>query len=141
MIGIVSIMYFGPEHFILIDPEQAMPLLALEILHPIIAGFFISGAVAMMSTADSQLLVSASAITQDIYVQYLGKNIKQFDLVRLSRITILILGLIAYSIAIISEIQGKKIFGIVSYVEWFRFIIWTCFINDIMVIKYLKKVL
>ncbi len=116
MIGIVSIMYFGPEHFILIDPEQAMPLLALEILHPIIAGFFISGAVAaMMSTADSQLLVSASAITQDIYVQYLGKNIKQFDLVRLSRITILILGLIAYSIAIISEIQGKKIFGIVSY--------------------------
>ena len=115
-VGIVSLLYFGPEYFNLIDPEQAMPLLAMEILHPIIAGIFISGAVAaMMSTADSQLLVSASAITQDIYHQYLGKDIKQASLVKLSRIAIIILGLIAYFIAIFSEIRGNKIFGVVSY--------------------------
>ena len=36
-------------------------------------------------------------------------------LVTLSRITIIILGLFAYIIALISEIQGKNIFGVVSY--------------------------
>ena len=115
-IGIISLIYFGPEYFIINDPEQAMPLLAVELLHPIIAGIFISGAVAaMMSTADSQLLVSASAITEDFYHQYLGKNLKEGSLVKFSRIIIVILGLVAYAIAIISEIQDKKIFGVVSY--------------------------
>ena len=115
-VGIVALLYFGPEYFLLVDPEQAMPLLAIEILHPMISGIFISGAVAaMMSTADSQLLVSTSAITQDLYHQYLGKNLKESSLVKLSRIMIIFLGLIAYFIAIVSEFQGKKIFGIVSY--------------------------
>jgi sodium/proline symporter len=96
--------------------EQAMPLLAQELLPAIVAGLFISGAVAaMMSTADSQLLVSTSAITEDFIHQYLGKEMTSKKLVTLSRITIIILGLFAYIIALISEIQGKNIFGVVSY--------------------------
>ena len=115
-IGIVSLMHFGPEYFYINDPEQAMPLLAIELLHPVIAGIFISGAVAaMMSTADSQLLVSASAITEDFYHQYLGRNLKEDSLVKLSRVVIVILGLLAYIIAIVSEIQDKRIFAVVSY--------------------------
>jgi len=69
----------------------------------------------MMSTADSQLLVSTSAVTEDFYHQYLGKNLSQEALVKLSRIMIVVLGLAAYGIAIFSEIQGKNIFGVVSY--------------------------
>jgi sodium/proline symporter len=69
----------------------------------------------MMSTADSQLLVSTSAVTEDFYHQYLGKDLSQEALVKLSRIMIVVLGLAAYGIAIFSEIQGKKIFGVVSY--------------------------
>ena len=54
--------------FLANDPEKSMPLLAKTLLNPIIAGLFISGAVAaMMSTADSQLLVSTSAITEDFF--------------------------------------------------------------------------
>jgi sodium/proline symporter len=116
LVGIVSLLYFGPEYFLTVDPEQSMPLLASNLLHPILAGLFISGAVAaMMSTADSQLLVSTSAVTEDFYHQYLGKNLSQEALVKLSRIMIVVLGLAAYGIAIFSEIQGKKIFGVVSY--------------------------
>ena len=115
-IGIFSLMHFGPEYFNTNDPEQAMPLLAVELLHPVIAGIFISGAVAaMMSTADSQLLVAASAITEDFYHQYLGKNLNGGSLVKLSRVIIVIMGLLAYIIAILSEIQDKKIFAVVSY--------------------------
>jgi sodium/proline symporter len=116
LVGIVALLYFGPEYFLTVDPEQSMPLLATHLLHPILAGLFISGAVAaMMSTADSQLLVSSSAITEDFYHQYLGKDISQEALVKLSRIMIVVLGMAAYGIAIFSEIQGKKIFGVVSY--------------------------
>ena len=115
-IGVFSLTHFGPEYFQNIDPEQAMPLLASKLLHPILAGLFISGAVAaMMSTADSQLLVSTSAVTEDFFHQYLKKDFSEKFLVKLSRITIVVLGLIAYGIAIISEISGKNIFSIVSY--------------------------
>ena len=73
MIGLVALNYFGPEFFNINDVEQAMPLLATELLPPMLAGLLISGAVAaMMSTADSQLLVSTSAITEDFIHQYLG---------------------------------------------------------------------
>ena len=115
-IGVFSLTHFGPEYFQNIDPEQAMPLLASKLLHPILAGLFISGAVAaMMSTADSQLLVSTSAVTEDLFHQYLKKDFSEKFLVKLSRLMIVVLGLIAYGIAIISEVSGKNIFSIVSY--------------------------
>jgi len=116
LIGLAALNYFGPEYFTNIDVEQAMPLLAKELLPSMVAGLFISGAVAaMMSTADSQLLVSTSAITEDFIHQYLGKKMTNKKLVTLSRITIVILGLFAYVIAIMSEIQGNNIFSVVSY--------------------------
>ena len=116
LIGLVALNYYGPEYFNYFDVEQAMPLLALELLPPVFAGLLISGAVAaMMSTADSQLLVSTSAITEDFIHQYLGKNIPNKALVRLSRFTIVILGLFAFGIAYLSELQERNIFGVVSY--------------------------
>ena len=116
MIGLVALNYFGPEFFNINDVEQAMPLLATELLPPILAGLLISGAVAAMrSTADSQLLVSTSAITEDFIHQYLGLNISEKTLLLINRITIIILGIIAFGIAIFSEITGKNIFSVVSY--------------------------
>ena len=116
MIGIISLAHFGPEFFLINDPEKSMPLLATAILHPILAGLFISGAVAaMMSTADSQLLVSTSAITEDFFHQYLKIKLSEKELLYLNRIVILILGFIAFGIASYSQISGKNIFSVVSY--------------------------
>ena len=116
MIGLISLAYFGPDYFLINDPEKSMPLLATALLHPIVAGLFISGAVAaMMSTADSQLLVSTSAIAEDFFHQYLKINLSDKDLLRLNRIVILILGLIAFGIATYSQLAGKNIFDVVSY--------------------------
>ncbi len=115
LIGIVALLYFPPDYFQSVDPEQSMPLLASELLHPILAGLFISGAVAaMMSTADSQLLVSTSAITEDLGIS-IKKNNKKIDSVSNSRFFTVIMGLIAYGIAIFSQYTGKTIFGVVSY--------------------------
>ena len=116
MVGIISLAYFGPDYFQINDPEKSMPLLATALLHPVLAGLFISGAVAaMMSTADSQLLVSTSAITEDFFHQYLKKDLSEKNLLLLNRIMILILGLIAFGIAIYSQIVGNNIFSVVSY--------------------------
>ncbi|MCH7762948.1 MAG: sodium/proline symporter [Candidatus Marinimicrobia bacterium] len=116
LIGLAALNYFGPDYFVNIDVEQAMPLLAKELLPAMVAGLFISGAVAaIMSTADSQLLVSTSAITEDFIHQFLGMEMTNKKLVTLSRITIVILGLFAYVIAVMSETQGNNIFSVVSY--------------------------
>jgi sodium/proline symporter len=120
LIGLVALQYFGVDHFyqvmadgelkMVTDVEQAMPLLATELLPPILAGLLISGAVAaMMSTADSQLLVSTSAVTEDFVHQFLGIKLSDKSLVTLSRVTIVLLGLIAFGIAMLSEIQKQSI--------------------------------
>ena len=115
-IGLFSIIYFSPDFFLNNDPEQAMPLLAKSLLHPFIAGLFISGAVAaMMSTADSQLLVSSSALTEDIIHQFLGLELSEKNQLLLSRFSIVIIGFFAYSIAIFSQLNGTNVFTIVSY--------------------------
>ena len=69
----------------------------------------------MMSTADSQLLVSTSAITEDFIHQYLKKDISGKILVLISRAMIVFLGAIAYGIALYSEVSGRNIFSVVSY--------------------------
>ena len=66
----------------------------------IVAGIFLCGFLAaIMSTADSQLLVSASAIAEDIYKGVINKDADDKTVLRLSRISIIIIALIAFVIA------------------------------------------
>lgn len=114
LVGIVALAIFGQGYFT--DVEQAMPILAMHLLPGWVAGIVISGAVAaMMSTADSQLLVSTSAITVDFYDRFLKRKLSDKGMVKLSRIVTIGFGVFAYAIAIISELTGKTIFGVVSY--------------------------
>ena len=112
MIGIIALAYFPNGYFLDHDPESAMPLLAEELLPVWLAGLLISGAVAaMMSTADSQLLVSTSAISEDLGIKVSKNNDKLFN----SRIVTIILGVFAYLVAMYSEWSGNTIFSIVSF--------------------------
>jgi sodium/proline symporter len=50
------------------DPELALPMLGLQLLPAVLVGLLIAGLFAStMSTADSQVLVCSSAITQDLF--------------------------------------------------------------------------
>ena len=53
-----------------------------------------------MSTADSQLLVTASAITEDFYKAKLRKNASDKELMIVSRLTVLVVSIIAVLIAL-----------------------------------------
>ncbi len=68
------------------------------------AGILIAGAVAaMMSTADSQLLIATSTIVEDFYSRALGKKISQKALVAMSRIVTILVGLAAFGLALLSD--------------------------------------
>ena len=82
------------------DKDHVMPALALRLMHPALAGLMIAGAVAaMMSTVDSQLLVAASAVEEDIYIRLLGGHPKDGRAVWIGRVTVLALGAAALPIA------------------------------------------
>ena len=112
LIGVVGMGYFGEDFFVGKDVENVMPMLAEALLPAWLAGLLISGAVAaMMSTADSQLLVSTSAIGEDLGVRVSKKDDKLLN----SRIITILLGVFAYLVAMYSEWSGKTIFSIVSF--------------------------
>jgi sodium/proline symporter len=86
------------------DAEKIMPMLARTLLPAWLAGIFISGAIAaMMSTADSQLLVTTSAISEDIYHKLIRNDASQDRLVAISRIATITIGIIAFFMAISSR--------------------------------------
>jgi len=94
--GLVGRATLGP----LDDPDYVMPSLAVRLMHPAVAGVMIAGAVAaMMSTVDSQLLVAASAVEEDIYIRLLGGHPRNRSAVWIGRITVLVLGAAALPIA------------------------------------------
>lgn len=68
---------------------------------PFVAGIFLCGILAaIMSTADSQLLVTASAMSEDIYKGVVNKKASDKKVLNVSRITVGAIALIAYLIAL-----------------------------------------
>ncbi len=64
-VGLVArLLLIEPAGF---DSELAMPILAVQLLHPVLVGMVLAGLfAATMSTADSQVLSCSAAITQDL---------------------------------------------------------------------------
>lgn len=79
---------------------------------PIVGGIFLCGVLAaIMSTADSQLLVSASSVAEDIYVGFFKKEADDKKVLLISRITVVVIAVLAYIIALD---PNSSIMGLVS---------------------------
>ncbi len=98
-IGLAGRAYFpDPAGLPNADTENLFPVLAQMHLHPVLFGIAIAAVfAAIMSTADSQLLVAASSIVRDIYEKLIKKDkpLNHKQLVLYSRITILVLVILA----------------------------------------------
>lgn len=111
LIGLIGLALYGKGYYA--DVEEIMPHLATTLLPTWLAGIFISGAIAaMMSTADSQLLVITSSVIEDFYHKTLGKDVTEKKLLLYSRIITVAVGAIGFIIAISSE---NLIYELVSY--------------------------
>lgn len=104
MVGLTGLAHFGPEALgegrLIADQEQLMPMIARGFMPEWLAVIMICGAIAaMMSTADSQLLSSASAVSEDIYRRLLRPDADQARLLRISRLATLAVGVVAFVLA------------------------------------------
>lgn len=80
------------------DRENLFPLMAQQNLRPILFGVVVASIfAAIMSTADSQLLVASSAVVRDVYEKVIrkGSQLSQKELVLISRLVVLGLVLLA----------------------------------------------
>ena len=110
-IGLFGIVVFS--NTAIADPEKVMPMMATQLLPGWLAGILISGAIAaMMSTADSQLLVTTSAVAEDIYHNYFNKKASDQKLVNVSRLTTFCVGVAAFGIAMLSR---ELVFTMVAF--------------------------
>ncbi|MCG6900792.1 MAG: sodium/proline symporter [Gammaproteobacteria bacterium] len=109
LLGIFARAYYG----VLDDPETVLPRVATELLPGAIGGMMIAAVLAAIcSTADSQLLVSASAVSHDLYVRLLGRHLDDRKVQLFNRMVVLAIGLIAMGFAL-GEV--RVIFDFVLY--------------------------
>ncbi|SDC08367.1 sodium/proline symporter [Natrinema hispanicum] len=114
-VGLYALVAFGQGG--IDDPNNVMPMLTLEFFPGAIAGIILAAALAaMMSSADSQLLVATSAIVEDVYHGYVNPNASQAKLVRYSQLVTLALG--AASIAFAYIAKDTPIYTLVLDYAW-----------------------
>ncbi|TVR94632.1 MAG: sodium/proline symporter PutP [Wenzhouxiangellaceae bacterium] len=82
------------------DTETVFIRLVELLFHPVIAGICLAAILAaIMSTADSQLLVASSVVSEDFYKGWLRPDAGQGELVWVGRAAVIAIALIAFSLA------------------------------------------
>lgn len=109
--GFLAVAYFAPSP--LDNPETAFIELVRAVFAPWVAGVFLAAVLAaIMSTADSQLIVATSALSEDLYRAFFRKKAAENELLWVSRAGVLI---IAVSALIIASNPDNRVLDIVAY--------------------------
>jgi sodium/proline symporter len=94
------------------NPETVFIVLTQQLLSPWVAGILLAAVLAaIMSTADSQLIVSSTALTEDFYRAFLNRQASDQTLVWVGRSTVVAVAVVAYVIAL----GGGAVLDIVAY--------------------------
>ncbi|NGM63938.1 sodium/proline symporter PutP [Sphingobacterium sp. SGR-19] len=81
--------------------ETIFIYLSKALFHPIIGGFLLSAILAaVMSTISSQLLVTSSSMTEDIYKTFFNKHANAKNMLIMSRISVLVVAVVAFLLAL-----------------------------------------
>lgn len=95
------------------DAEKIFIVFSQILFHPVVAGILLAAILsAIMSTIDSQLLVSSSAVAEDFYKAIFRREATDKELVWVGRIATVVIALIAAIIAINPE---ATVLELVSY--------------------------
>ncbi|AVQ99930.1 sodium/proline symporter [Oceanobacillus iheyensis] len=110
IVGMLGIVTFNEP---LADSEQVFIQLVQVVYNPWVAGILLAAVLAaIMSTVDSQLLVSSSALSEDFYRRYFRKNASDKELVWVGRISVLVIAIIAIMLA---WNETSSVLDLVSY--------------------------
>ena len=95
------------------DSEKVFILLASQLFHPLVAGLLLAAILAaIMSTADSQLLVSASALSEDLYRKAFGQDADDHRMILIARIAVVVIAALAFGLATDPD---SKVLDLVAY--------------------------
>ncbi len=109
--GFAGISYFADSP--LPDGEQVFILFTQVLFNPWVSGILLAAILAaIMSTIDSQLLVSSSAVAEDFYKAILKKDASDKELVWVGRISVGVIALIAILLA---SNPDSSVLDLVSY--------------------------
>ena len=112
-IGIVGRHVFPTAHLTKSTAENIFITLATSSLPPIFAGFVMAGILAAtISSSDSYLLIAASSLAKNVYQGIWKKDATDKQVMRVSRITLLVLAAIGMILALDEK---SIIFQIVSF--------------------------
>lgn len=118
VIGSLAVGFFGLAYVVaegvnLQDSEKIFITLSQLLFNPWIAGFLLAAILAaIMSTIDSQLLVSSSVLTRDIYHAILRKDATDKELVWVGRMTVIAIAVIAWYL---SRDSDSSVLQLVAY--------------------------
>lgn len=103
LFGAIAVGYTGIAYFAdnpLPDGEKVFILMSTALANPWVAGFLLAAILAaVMSTISSQLLVSSSALAEDIYKAFIRPHASENELVWVGRFGVLAIAVIALLIA------------------------------------------
>ncbi|HRO88664.1 MAG TPA: sodium:proline symporter, partial [Chiayiivirga sp.] len=114
-VGLFGSAWFAlyPNAEVAANSERVFIVLAQTLFNPWIGGILLSAILAaVMSTLSAQLLVCASALTEDFYRALMRPRAGQRELVWVGRITVLLVAVLAIVLASDPE---SRVFGLVSY--------------------------
>ncbi|RFF27040.1 MULTISPECIES: sodium/proline symporter PutP [unclassified Wenzhouxiangella] len=95
------------------DTEKVFMRLVDVLFHPLVAGICLAAILAaIMSTADSQLLVASSVVSEDFWKGLLRPDASQTELVWVGRISVIVIALVAFWFARDPE---SKVLELVAY--------------------------
>jgi sodium/proline symporter len=110
LVGMAGIGYFETP---LVDSEKVFIHLVDALFHPLVAGICLAAILAaIMSTADSQLLVASSAFTGDLYKTLIRRQVTDRELVIVGRVAVLAIALAAFILAMNPQ---SKVLDLVAY--------------------------
>ncbi|MEI3613266.1 sodium/proline symporter [Pseudogracilibacillus sp. SO30301A] len=85
------------------DPEYVFPTMSFELFHPIFAGIVLAAIfAAIQSTFSAQLILTTQAIASDLLKALTKKEYSNEQIIKISRITMVLLGVIATLIALLN---------------------------------------
>lgn len=98
--GFIGLAYYSKQGLNLSDPETIFIKLSEILFHPLITGFLLAALLAaVMSTISSQLLVTASSLTEDVYKTFFRRSATDKELLLVSRLSVLVVSFIAVFLA------------------------------------------
>ena len=101
MLALINMGKFNAEDFASVGARYALPVLAAEVMPAIICGLLFAGIIsATMSSSDSDLLGAGSVFANDIYKQFIRKDADSKEIMRVTQITMLLVGIFAMFIAL-----------------------------------------